>query len=120
MTQPFERSARPKVSTGTPGLDVILQGGLEPERTYLVEGTPGTGKTTLALSFLVEGAKRDEAGLYITLSESEVELRAVAEVYASSDAQEKFVRDFVKAWTKVMNLDRSDVHGDPSVRQAAL
>lgn len=78
MTQPFERSARPKVSTGTPGLDVILQGGLEPERTYLVEGTPGTGKTTLALSFLVEGAKRDEAGLYITLSESEVELRAVA------------------------------------------
>ncbi len=51
---------------------------------------------------------------------SNSELRAVAEVYASSDAQEKFVRDFVKAWTKVMNLDRSDVHGDPSVRQAAL
>ncbi|MDP9089856.1 MAG: catalase/peroxidase HPI [Pseudomonadota bacterium] len=42
---------------------------------------------------------------------SNSELRAVAEVYASNDAQEKFVRDFVKAWTKVMNLDRSDVTG---------
>ena len=51
---------------------------------------------------------------------SNSELRAVAEVYASTDAQEKFVRDFVKAWTKVMNLDRSDLGRDPSVRQAAL
>jgi catalase-peroxidase len=40
---------------------------------------------------------------------SNAQLRAVSEVYASSDAQEKFVRDFVKAWTKVMNLDRFDV-----------
>ena len=51
---------------------------------------------------------------------SNSELRAVAEVYASTDAQEKFVRDFVKAWTKVMNLDRSDLGRDPGVRQAAL
>ena len=40
---------------------------------------------------------------------SNAQLRALAEVYASSDAQEKFVRDFVAAWTKVMNLDRFDV-----------
>ena len=39
---------------------------------------------------------------------SNSELRAVSEVYASADGQEKFVRDFVKAWTKVMNLDRFD------------
>jgi catalase-peroxidase len=41
---------------------------------------------------------------------SNSELRAVSEVYAAADGQEKFVRDFVKAWTKVMNLDRFDLH----------
>jgi circadian clock protein KaiC len=45
---------------------------------YLVEGEPGTGKTTLALQFLLEGARRGEKGLYVTLSESERELRLVA------------------------------------------
>ena len=79
MIQRPGQSVRPKLSTGIPGLDTVLQGGLEPERVYLIEGTPGTGKTTLGLSFLVEGATRGESGLYITLSESEVELRAVAE-----------------------------------------
>ena len=46
----------PRISTGVPGLDDILGGGLTPSRLYLLEGTPGTGKTTLALQFLREGA----------------------------------------------------------------
>ena len=67
-----------RISTGIAGLDDILCGGLDPDRLYLVEGTPGTGKTTLALQFLLEGSKKGEKGLYVTLSESEKELRTVA------------------------------------------
>ncbi|WEF34924.1 ATPase domain-containing protein [Pseudoduganella chitinolytica] len=67
-----------RIATGVPGLDDILCGGLTAERVYLVEGTPGTGKTTLGLQFLLEGVARGEAGLYITLSETADELHAVA------------------------------------------
>jgi len=67
-----------RASTGIAGLDDILNGGLTPHRMYLVEGTPGTGKTTLGLGFLLAGAAIGETGLYITLAETEVELRAVA------------------------------------------
>jgi circadian clock protein KaiC len=67
-----------RVSTGIPGLDNILCGGLDADRIYLVEGRPGTGKTTLALHYLLDGARRGESGLYVTLSESERELRVVA------------------------------------------
>ncbi len=63
---------------GVGGLDDILGGGLTPSRIYLLEGTPGTGKTTLALQFLLKGGELGEKGLYITLSETELELRAVA------------------------------------------
>lgn len=63
--------------TGVAGLDDVLNGGLTPERMYLVEGTPGTGKTTLGLGFLLAGAAAGERGLYITLAETEIELRAV-------------------------------------------
>ena len=69
---------QPRLSTGTAGLDAILGGGIDPGRIYLVEGTPGTGKTTLALSFLIEGARQGDATLYVTLSESEAELRSAA------------------------------------------
>ena len=64
--------------TGVPGLDVILQGGLAPGRTFLLEGSPGTGKTTIATKFLLTGAAVGEQGLYITLSETEEELRESA------------------------------------------
>ena len=64
--------------TGIPGLDDILGGGLTPDRLYLVEGTPGTGKTTLSLQFLLAGAERGEVGLYVTLSETAAELRDAA------------------------------------------
>lgn len=66
-------------STGIPGLDSVLRGGLPRGHLYLVEGTPGAGKTTLALQFLLEGARRGERCLYITLSETERELRTMAE-----------------------------------------
>jgi circadian clock protein KaiC len=69
---------RPRSSTGTPGLDDILGGGLTTDRLYLVEGTPGTGKTTLSLRFLLAGAELGEVGLYVTLSETAVEVRAAA------------------------------------------
>ncbi|WP_184526256.1 ATPase domain-containing protein [Variovorax sp. Sphag1AA] len=63
---------------GVPGLDDVLAGGLTPERLYLVEGAPGAGKTTLAIQFLREGASQGERSLYITLSETSVELLEVA------------------------------------------
>ena len=69
---------------GIPGLDDILAGGLERERVYLLEGAPGTGKTTAALQFLLEGARRGEPGLYITLSETENELRESASTHGWS------------------------------------
>ncbi|WP_246348669.1 ATPase domain-containing protein [Sphingomonas aerophila] len=64
--------------TGVPGLDDILCGGLAPGRVFLLEGSPGTGKTTTALQFLLTGADAGERGLYITLSETEEELRESA------------------------------------------
>ena len=71
--------ALPKARTGVPGLDDILLGGLAVGRIFLLEGSPGTGKTTMALSFLLQGEAAGERGLYITLSETAQELRAGAE-----------------------------------------
>jgi circadian clock protein KaiC len=67
-----------RISTGSPGLDAILGGGLDENRMYLYEGRPGTGKTTLALQFLMDGARKGERVLYISLSETLEELRLVA------------------------------------------
>jgi circadian clock protein KaiC len=64
--------------TGIAGLDDVLGGGFAPHRLYLIEGTPGAGKTTLSLQFLLEGVRQGEGGLYITLSETAEELRASA------------------------------------------
>jgi circadian clock protein KaiC len=64
-----------KTSSGISGLDDILCGGFAKRRLFLVEGSPGAGKTTLALQFLLAGAAAGEKGLYITLSETEEELR---------------------------------------------
>jgi circadian clock protein KaiC len=68
-----------RASTGVVGLDSILGGGLPTNHLYLLDGEPGTGKTTLALQFLLEGAKIGERGLYVTLSESMLELEGVAQ-----------------------------------------
>jgi circadian clock protein KaiC len=77
--QTADRSADAElVSSGIDGLDDVLGGGLTPGRLYLIEGTPGAGKTTLALQFLLEGAAKGEPVLYVTLSETESEMQGVA------------------------------------------
>ncbi|RYF39251.1 MAG: circadian clock protein KaiC, partial [Comamonadaceae bacterium] len=72
------------LSTGIEGLDNILGGGLTPYRTYLVEGEPGTGKTTTGLQFLSDGARNGESVAYITLAETGEELQAVAQSHGWS------------------------------------
>lgn len=69
---------------GIEGLDAILGGGLPRNRLHLVQGETGVGKTTMALQFLLEGARLGETGLYITLSESKEELEEVAESHGWS------------------------------------
>jgi circadian clock protein KaiC len=79
MTIGSERSLlEGTASTGIPGLDYILRGGLPRDRVYLLEGDPGTGKTTAALQFLMEGIRAGESCVYVTLSENAIELNAVA------------------------------------------
>ncbi|MBO9621653.1 MAG: AAA family ATPase [Sphingomonas sp.] len=68
----------PLIPTGVPGLDPILSGGYAENRIHLVEGQPGSGKTSMALQFLMDGADKGELGLYVTLSETRAELYAVA------------------------------------------
>src|ERR1700760_2614119 len=86
-----QRIDPPKARTGVPGLDDILLGGLAQERVFLLEGTPGTGKTTIALRFLIEGVKAGQKGLYNQLSETAVELRQTAESHGwSLDGLETF------------------------------
>jgi RecA-superfamily ATPases implicated in signal transduction len=68
----------PIARTGISGLDLVLNGGLPANHIYLIDGTPGTGKTTLAMQFLLEGVQKGERGLYVTLSESKQELVEVA------------------------------------------
>lgn len=73
---PFQREL---ATTGIAGLDDVLGGGLTKNRTYLIMGDPGVGKTTLGLHFLLEGIRLGERALYITLSETREEIEAVAE-----------------------------------------
>jgi len=77
-TEPTHADHRAVAATGVPGLDDVLGGGLARDRLFLIEGTPGSGKTTLALQFLMQGVAEGEAVLYCTLSETAEELRAVA------------------------------------------
>jgi len=75
---------RPRSATGITGLDDILGGGFPSNRLYLLEGKPGTGKTTLALEYLLTGARAGEKVLYITLSETRDELQEVADSHGWS------------------------------------
>lgn len=77
-TPPAPLPRQERASTGIAGLDDVLGGGLPIQHIYLVEGDPGSGKTTLGLHFLLEGASHGERGLYVTLSETAAELRIVA------------------------------------------
>src|ERR1700758_3677973 len=78
LTNPSAKSVA-RCSSGCLGLNDVLGGGLPVGHFYLIEGEPGTGKTTLGLQFVTEGAKRGERVLYATLSESRDELLSVAE-----------------------------------------
>src|SRR4051794_25199470 len=68
----------PRASTGVGGLDDVLGGGLARNRLHLLEGSPGTGKTTIALQFLLAGAAAGESGMYMSLAETDQELRESA------------------------------------------
>jgi circadian clock protein KaiC len=72
------KSKEALAASGVEGLDTVLGGGFTPRRLYLIEGVPGSGKTTLAMQFLMEGVRCDEPVLYVTLSETKEELEATA------------------------------------------
>ncbi len=72
------KTEKAAVATGIGGLDNILGGGFTPNRIYLIEGDPGSGKTTLALQYLLEGRRQGESGIYVSLSETKEELEGVA------------------------------------------
>jgi circadian clock protein KaiC len=74
----------PLVATGIKGFDDVLEGGFTPNRLYLIEGDPGSGKTTLAIQFLLEGARLGERVLYVTLSETKEEIQGVADSHGWS------------------------------------
>ncbi len=76
-----------RIDTGIPGLDDILNGGLPACQMYLVEGNPGTGKTTLAMQFILAGVRKGEKTLYITLSESRAELEGSARSHCWDPAE---------------------------------
>lgn len=84
MTMTRTKPALDRAAIGIEGLDDVLGGGLTVNRLYLAEGEPGSGKTTLAMQFLLEGVRRGESVLYVTLSETLEELRAVAESHGWS------------------------------------
>ena len=104
----------PRMSTGIAGLDDILGGGLTPQRIYLVEGSPGAGKTTLGLQFLLDGAARGESGLYITLSETGDELRAVAVTHGWSLDAASALSIFELAGDEALDIDSQQSVFHPS------
>ncbi|MDX1530269.1 MAG: ATPase domain-containing protein, partial [Rhodothermales bacterium] len=78
LPTPYDPVPPDQVSTGVEGFDTLLGGGLPEGRMYLVEGRPGTGKTTLALQFVLTGQNQGERALYITLSQTRAELEQIA------------------------------------------
>jgi circadian clock protein KaiC len=86
--------ADPIAPTGIPGLDEIVRGGLPAHQMYFLQGDPGSGKTTLSFQFLLEGVRRGEKALYITLSASARDLERVARSHgwdiAGVDIHEQF------------------------------
>src|SRR5262245_689955 len=93
------------VSTGIEGFDDILFGGLPVGRLYLIDGDPGSGKTTLAMQFLLAGVQAGDSCLFVTLSETEQELREAARTHQWS-------LDGIEI------LEITSVDGDPAAESA--
>ncbi len=100
----------PRASTGIAGLDDVLGGGWARSRLHLLEGSPGTGKTTVALQFLMAGASVGETGIYISLAETENELRAGARSHGWN------IRDEIE----IFELVTPDSVLDPDQQQSLL
>lgn len=110
-----------RCSTGLPGLDEVLHGGLIPERAYLVRGGPGTGKTTLGLHFLMAGVAAGEKALLISLESSEGQLRADAASQGLALEGIDFLdlsptRDFFAENRSYDIFSAADVERDPTTR----
>ena len=108
-------------STGLPGLDEVLHGGLIPQRAYLVRGGPGTGKTTLGLHFLMAGVAAGEKALLISLESSEAQLRADAAAQGLDLEGVAFLdlsptRDFFAENRSYDIFSAADVERDPTTR----
>ena len=84
MTRNVGRQVIERSETGIRGLDDVLSGGFIPHRLYLVDGDPGSGKTTLSVQYLLRGVSRGEKCLYVTLSETKEELIATADSHGWS------------------------------------
>jgi circadian clock protein KaiC len=93
----MQKTENKKALTGISGLDDVLCGGLARGSIFLLEGEPGSGKTTIALQFLIAGAAAGEKGLYITLSETEPELRAGAKSHGWELDPNIVVRELIPA-----------------------
>ena len=93
------------ISTGIAGLDTVLAGGYTPQRLYLIEGLPGSGKTTLAMQFLMAGRDRGERVLYVSMSETAAELREMA-------ASHGWSMDDIELYEPLANAERmaTDAH----------
>jgi circadian clock protein KaiC len=99
-----------QAASGIPGLDEILSGGFARGSLFLIEGNPGTGKTTLALRYLIEGARAGESGVYVTLSETRVELLRGAASHGWT----------IEAPVEVFELQPPDSVLDPKQAQSLL
>ena len=111
---PRPAPALERISTGVPELDEMLAGGLLPHRPYLLVGPPGSGKTTLALQFLIEGVRRGEEVLYVTLEEPPNEVRQDHQAMGP-EFEQIYVFDAVP---DVMRYERTPFKDIASVREA--
>jgi circadian clock protein KaiC len=108
-----------RVTTGIPGLDEILNGGLLPERSYMVRGEPGTGKSILGLHYLVAGAEQGETSLYINLEETTADIRRNA-ASLGIDVNDVEFLDLTPESTEFTEEGTYDVFSPDEVEQASI